>query len=152
MFEVREDDLSGDATRRLLALHLAGMHTNSPPGSVYALDLSGLQTPGITIWSVREESEVVGIAALKDLGNGGGEVKSMRTHPDHLRRGVAALLLEHIVAEAKARGWTRLSLETGTGPAFEPALTLYRQNGFVDGEAFSEYQRSDFNQFLHLSL
>lgn len=152
MFEVREDDLSGDATRRLLALHLAGMHTNSPPGSVYALDLSGLKAPGVTIWSARQGDEVVGIGALKELGDGGGEVKSMRTHPDHLRRGVAALLLERIVTEARARGLTRLSLETGSGPAFEPALALYRKHGFVDGEAFSDYRRSAFNQFLHLPL
>lgn len=152
MFEVHEDDLSSDATRRLLELHLTGMHASSPPGSVYALDLSGLRAPGITIWSVWEGDAVAGIGALKGLGDGSGEVKSMRTHPDHLRRGVAALLLEHIVAEAKARGWTRLSLETGTGPAFEAALTLYRKYGFLDGEAFSDYRRSAFNQFLHLSL
>jgi putative acetyltransferase len=152
MFEVGEDDLSGDATLRLLALHLAGMHANSPPGSVYALDLSALKAPGVTVWSVWEGAEVVGIGALKELGNGSGEVKSMRTHPDHLRRGVAALLLDHIVAEAKARGLTRLSLETGNGPAFEPALALYRKHGFVDGAAFSDYQPSAFNQFLHLQL
>ena len=90
MFEVRVDDLTGDATRRLLALHLAEAHINSPPGSVYALDLSGLKAPGVTIWSVHEDDEVLGIGALKELGAGGGEVKSMRTHPDHLRRGVAA--------------------------------------------------------------
>jgi putative acetyltransferase len=152
MFEVREDDLSGDATLRLLALHLAGMHANSPPDSVYALDLSGLKAPGVTVWSVWEGAEVVAIGALKELGNGSGEVKSMRTHPDHLRRGVAALLLDHLAAEAKARGLTRLSLETGSGPAFEPALALYRKHGFVDGEAFSDYQPSAFNQFLHLQL
>ena len=133
MFEVREDDLSGDATRRLLALHLAGMHANSPPGGVYALDLSGLKAPGVTAWSVWKGDEVVGIGALKELGGGSGEVKSMRTHPDHLRRGVAALLLERIVTEARARGLTRLSLETGSGPAFEPALALYRRRGFVEG-------------------
>ncbi len=86
MFEVREDDLSGEATLRLLALHLAGMHANSPPDSVYALDLSGLKAPGITVWSVWDGSEVVGIGALKELGDGSAEVKSMRTHPDHLRR------------------------------------------------------------------
>ena len=152
MFEVREDDLSGDATRRLLALHLAGMHANSPPGGVYALDLSGLKAPGVTIWSVREGDEVVGIGALKELGDGGGEVKSMRTHPGHLRRGVAASLLEHIVSEAKARGLTRLSLETGSGPAFEPALALYQKRGFVEGGAFSDYQQSAFNRFFHLSF
>lgn len=152
MFEVREDDLSGDATSRLLALHLAGMHANSPPDSVYALDRTGLKAPGVTFFSVWEGDQVIGIGALKVLGDHGGEVKSMRTHPDHLRRGVAALLLEHIVAEARARGLTRLSLETGTGPAFEPALALYRKRGFKAGEAFSDYQSSSFNQFLHLQL
>jgi len=87
MFKVREDDLSGEATRQLLTLHLAGMHANSPPDSVYALDLSGLKAPGVTVWSVWEGDEVIGIGALKELGNGSGEVKSMRTHPYHLRRG-----------------------------------------------------------------
>jgi putative acetyltransferase len=152
MFKVRGDDLSDEATRRLLALHLAGMHASSPPDSVYALDLSGLKAPEVSVWSVWEGDEVIGIGALKELDDGTGEVKSMRTHPDHLRRGVAALLLDHIVAEARARGLTRLSLETGSGPAFEAALALYRRRGFVDGDAFSDYQPSAFNQFLHLPL
>lgn len=152
MFEVRKDDLSSEATLRLLALHLAGMHANSPPDSVYALDLSGLKAPGIAVWSVWDGDEAVGIGALKELGNGSAEVKSMRTHPEHLRRGVAAQLLDHLAAEAKARGLTRLSLETGSGPAFEPALALYRKYGFVNGDAFSDYQPSAFNQFLHLRL
>ncbi len=152
MFEIHVDDLTSELTRRLLALHLAGMHASSPPGSVFALDLSGLQAPGVTVWSVRDGSEVVGIGALKELGDGSGEVKSMRTHPDHLRRGVAALLLDHIVDEAKARGLTGLSLETGSGPAFEPALALYRKHGFVNGKAFADYLPSAFNQFLHLKL
>jgi putative acetyltransferase len=76
----------------------------------------------------------------------------MRTHPDFLRHGIGAALLDRIIAEARARGMHRLSLETGSGPAFEPALKLYRKRGFVDGEAFADYLRSDFNQFLHLSL
>jgi len=152
MFEIHPDDLTSEPTRRLLALHLAGMHASSPPGSVFALDLSGLKAPGVTVWSVHDGPEVVGIGALKELGDGSAEVKSMRTHPDHLRRGVAALLLDHIVREAKARGLTRLSLETGSGPAFEPALALYRNRGFVSGETFAEYQPSAFNQFLHLKL
>ncbi|OAF01325.1 histone acetyltransferase [Bradyrhizobium centrolobii] len=152
MFEIHEDDLTSEATRRLLALHLAGMHANSPPGSVFALDLSGLQAPRVTVWSVRDGDDVVGIGALKELGNRCGEVKSMRTHPDHLRRGIAALLLDHIATEARARGLARLSLETGSGPAFEPALALYLKYGFKNGEAFADYQPSAFNQFLHLEL
>ncbi len=152
MFEILEDDLSGEETRALLRLHLEGMRASSPPGSVFALDLSGLGAPDVTVWTVRQDGQIVGIGALKDLGNGCGELKSMRTHPGHLRRGVARLLLDHMIAEARARGWTQLSLETGSGPAFDPALALYRSRGFVDGAAFSGYERSPFNQFLHLSL
>lgn len=96
--------------------------------------------------------DICGIGALKQFDATSGEIKSMRTHPDYLRRGVAAALLEHIIGEARARGLQRLSLETGSGDAFEPALALYRRRGFVNGEAFSDYEKSDFNQFLHLAL
>ena len=151
-FHIQEDDLSGESARALLALHLRGMHASSPPGHVFALDLSGLKTPDVTVWSVREGAEVVGIGALKRLDEVSGELKSMRTHPSHLRRGIAAMLLDHMIAVARTRGWRRLSLETGSGPAFEPALALYRRRGFADGEAFADYRRSAFNQFLHLNL
>ena len=149
---IRPDDLSGADTRALLALHLAGMQGSSPPGSVFALDLSGLLQPGVTVWSAWRGDAVAGIGALKVLDAGSAEIKSMRTHPDHLRQGVAATLLDHIVAEARARGLARLSLETGSGPDFAAALALYRARGFVSGEPFSDYVPSAFNQFLHLSL
>ncbi len=128
------------------------MHAHSPPGHVFALDLSGLKAPEVTVWSVWQRDDILGIGALKTLDEDSGEIKSMRTHPDHLRKGVAALLLEHILRDAKARGFKRLSLETGRGPVFEPALALYRKRGFVNGGAFSDYEQSAFNQFLHLSL
>jgi putative acetyltransferase len=150
--EIRTDDLSSEATQALLRLHLAGMHASSPPGHVFALDLSGLGAPEVTVWSAWEGEHICGIGALRRLDAASGEVKSMRTHPDRLRRGVAAALLEHIIAEARALGLRRLSLETGSGPAFEPALALYRRRGFVDGPAFADYQPSAFNQFLHLTL
>jgi putative acetyltransferase len=150
--QFREDDLSSPATRQLLRLHLNGMHATSPPGSVLALDLAGLRATGVTVWTAWIEDAIAGIGALKDLGDGTGEIKSMRTHPDFLRQGVAAGLLEHIMGVARARGMTRLSLETGSGPAFEPALALYRRHGFREGEAFAEYEQSAFNHFLHLAL
>jgi len=152
MIDIREDDLSGEAVRGLLAYHLARMHENSPPGSVFALDFSGLRAPGVTVWSAWRGEALAGIGALKLLGDGTGEVKSMRTHPDHLRRGAAAALLERIITEARRRGLRRLSLETGRGPAFEPALALYRKRGFVDGEVFGDYPPNDFSQFFHLAL
>jgi putative acetyltransferase len=152
MFAITDDDLTSEETRSLLAIHLAGMHANSPPGAVSALDLSGLRVPGVSVWTARRDGRVAGIAALKRLGAGSGELKSMRTHPDFLRLGVAAALLEHVIAVASAEGLNSLSLETGSGPAFEPALALYRKRGFQNGPPFSDYEKSDFNQFLHLRL
>jgi putative acetyltransferase len=150
--DIRIDDLSSPATQSLLRLHLAGMHSTSPPGHVFALDLSGLKAPGVTVWSAWNGDDICGIGALKQLDACSGEIKSMRTHPDYLRQGVAAALLERIIEEAQARGLQRLSLETGSGSAFEPALALYRRRGFVNGTAFSDYEQSSFNQFLHLAL
>lgn len=138
--------------RGLLALHLAGMQAASPPEFSFALDLSGLKAPGLTVWSAWEGEAIAGVGALKMLGEGAGEVKSMRTAPGFLRRGVAAALLEHIIGEARLRGLQRLSLETGCGPAFEGALALYRKRGFLDGEPFADYFPSAFNQFLHMTL
>jgi len=150
--EIRPDDLTSPATRGLLALHLLGMQANSPVGHVFALDLSGLLTPEVTVWSAWEGETIFGIGALKQFAPSAGEVKSMRTHPDHLRKGVGAAVLERIIDEARARGLKTLSLETGSGRAFEPALALYRKRGFVDGAAFGDYAPSAFNQFLHLEL
>ncbi|TPE63606.1 GNAT family N-acetyltransferase [Sandaracinobacter neustonicus] len=151
-FRIRRDDLSGEQTRDLLRLHLQGMHASSPPGHSFALDLSGLQRPEVSVWSAWDGERIAAVGALKALGDGSGEVKSMRTHPDFLRRGVGAALLETIIAEARARDYTRLSLETGTGDAFEAALAMYRKRGFVSGEAFADYEASAFNQFFHLQL
>lgn len=151
-FEVREDDLSSAEVRALLSLHLSGMNANSPPGHVFALDLSGLQTPEVTVWAAWQGKRAAAIGALKMLGGGVAEIKSMRTHPDFLRKGAGAAILETIIAAARERGVVRLSLETGSGPAFDPALALYRRRGFVDGPAFSDYRQSEFNQFLHLAL
>ena len=152
MLDIRQDDLTGGPIRALLALHLSGMQATTPPEHVFALDLSGLRTPDITVWSVWDGGQLAGIGALKALADGTGELKSMRTDPAHLRKGVAAALVAHMIAEARGRGYWRLSLETGVGPAFEPALALYRRCGFVSGGAFSDYRPSDFNQFLHLEL
>ena len=150
--DIRLDDLSSEPSRALLRLHLEGMHASSPPGHVFALDWSGLQTPDISFYAVWEGEELLGFGALKELEPRAGEIKSMRTADSHLRRGVAAMILDHIIAEARKRGYTRLSLETGSGPAFEPALVLYRKYGFSEGGAFGCYDKSPFNQFLHLDL
>ncbi len=149
---VRRDDLSGPEVGALLRYHLEEAHRNSPPGSVFAFDIERLRASDVTFWSAWEDNALLGCAALKELGKASGEVKSMRTAPAHLRKGVAAVLLDHLIGEARTLGYARVSLETGSGPAYEPALALYRKRGFAPGAAFGGYTRSDFNQFFHLDL
>lgn len=152
MPSIKRGDFGDERIKALLARHLEGMHANSPPGHVFALDWSGLQKPEISFYALWEDDELLGFGALKELGPHSGEIKSMRTADAHLRRGVAAMILEHIIAEARRRRYTRLSLETGSGAAFEAAVTLYRKYGFIEGGAFNGYEKSPFNQFLHLEL
>ncbi|MBN8482821.1 MAG: GNAT family N-acetyltransferase [Xanthomonadales bacterium] len=150
--DLRPAELDHPAVQALIGVHLAAMHANSPPGHVFALDDSGLRQADVSVWSAWHDDALLGIGALRGLDAHAGEVKSMRTHPDHLRKGVARVILEHLVAVARSRGWHRLSLETGCGPAFEPALALYRARGFVDGDAFGSYRTNAFSRFLHLTL
>jgi putative acetyltransferase len=145
-------DFDDPQVRALLRVHLDGMHAASPPGTVYALDLSGLRVPEISFFAAWEGDVLVGIGALKQLDSRSGEIKSMRTHPGHLRKGVAARMLEHLLDLARSRGYRQVSLETGTGPEFSAADALYRRYGFQNGERFGGYEASDFNQFLHLGL
>jgi putative acetyltransferase len=145
-------DLADPRVQSLVEFHQRAMIAGSPPGLSFALDLSGLQAEGVSVWAVEVDGQVAAIGALKRLDAARGEVKSMRTYPDFLRRGLGAALLEAIIAEARAQSLSVLSLETGTGPAFEPALALYRRRGFVNGEAFADYVLTDFNQCLHLAL
>src|SRR5688572_11219138 len=139
---IRPADFTDHRVKALLTRHLEGMHANSPPGHVFALDWSGLQKPEISFYALWEDDELLGFGALKELEPQAGEIKSMRTADAHLRRGVAAAILDHIIDEARRRGYTQLSLETGSGAAFEPALKLYRKYGFAEGGAFGGYEKS----------
>ena len=147
-----EDDLSGAEIGALLSLHLAEAQANSPAGFSFALNIDRLRAPDVTFWSLWEGDELAGCAALKQLAADHGEIKSMRTAPGHLRKGVAAQLIAHLVTESRRRGYARLSLETGSTPAYAPALALYTRHGFTEGEQFGGYTASDFNRFYHLTL
>ncbi len=153
MIEIREDDLGGAEVQALLHLHLGGMAENSPGESVHALGIDALRAPDITVWTAWDSGELLGCGALRALDDGHGEIKSMRTAPEHLRKGVASALLDHIVRAAKARGYARLSLETGSGPAFEAAHAFYRHFGFSDCGAFADYPADDpFSRFMSRAL
>jgi putative acetyltransferase len=149
---IRVDDLTGPEIRALLEEHLRSMHELSPPESVHALDLEGLRRPEITFWTAWEEGALVGCGALKELDRSHGEVKSMRTAASHRRKGVGRAMLAHIVAEARARSYARLSLETGAMAAFLPARRLYESFGFRYCAPFADYTDDPNSAFMTLAL
>lgn len=144
----RLDDLSGEATRALIARHLEGMYETSPPESVHAFDIDKLKDPSVTFWSVWIGGEIAGCGALKDMGGKRGEIKSMRVADKFLGRGIGRDILNHLIAEARARGMTSLWLETGSSPAFKPALGLYASRGFKRCGPFEGYSDDPFSVFM----
>jgi putative acetyltransferase len=150
--EIKLDDLTGSKVAELVMEHLQGMTLHSPPESIHALNLKELQKPEITFWSAWEGDELIGCGALKELDRQHGEIKSMRTSTAHLRKGVAKGILKHIIDEAKRRGYGRLSLETGSMEAFEPAKRLYANFGFEYCGPFSEYIQDPNSVFMTKEL
>lgn len=147
-----EDDLSGPEIRALLETHFAGMLANSPERSCHFLDFDGLNAPDVTFWSIWDGADLAGCGALKELDAEHGEIKSMRTHEDHLRKGVGAMMLTHIISEARERGYRRLSLETGSTEAFIPALAMYEAHGFQFCPPFGDYVEDPFSRFMTLAI
>lgn len=137
--EIRIDDLTSDVVAALLEEHHGEMQEHSPRESIHALDLQGLRTPDVTFWSAWDDGVLVGCGALKELDSQHGEIKSMRVSYAYRGRGFGAKVLAHILKEAEARGYTRLSLETGSQDAFIPARKMYEQHGFSYCDPFAAY-------------
>ncbi|WP_166243094.1 GNAT family N-acetyltransferase [Paenibacillus turpanensis] len=150
--EIRADDLTGPEIKGLILEHLQDMAEHSPPESIHALNLDGLKQPDVTFWSVWEKDQLLGCGALKELDRQHGEVKSMRTAIVHRNKGVGRTMLSHILAEAKRRGYVRLSLETGSMAAFEPARKMYESFGFQYCEPFADYIEDPNSVFMTLEL
>lgn len=150
--DVRVDDLTDGRVIALVEDHFREMAEWSPPGSMHALELASLRQPEITFFTVWDRDELVGSGALKELDPLHGEIKCMRTSPAHLRRGVAGRVLGRIIAEARRRGYRRLSLETGSQAAFEPARQLYLKFGFRLCEPFGDYVSDSNSVFMTIDL
>jgi len=146
------DDLTAPAVRDLIAEHLDEMFATSPPESVHALPLASLESPDVTVWSAWDGDEVLGCGALKELDASHGEVKSMRTRAAARGRGVGAAILATILAEARARGYQRLSLETGSEEHFAPARRLYARHGFEECPPFADYTDDPNSVFMTRTL
>jgi len=147
--KIEIDDLSRPAIHALLEEHLRNMHELGPPESVHALDLEKLRRPEITFWSAWDDGNVLlGCGALMQLDRQHGEVKSMRTPAARRRTGAGRALLMHIIDVARARGYERLSLETGSQPEFRPAQQLYASFGFTPCGPFGDYVDDAFSVFM----
>lgn len=149
---IRVDDLRGPEIFLLLQEHLQSMRLHSPPESVHALDIEALRQPEITFWTAWDGRALLGCGAIKQLDAAHGEIKSMRTVAAHVRKGVARQMLRHIVEVAQRRGYRRLSLETGSVAAFDPARRLYADFGFTGCGAFGVYLPDPYSVFMTKEL
>jgi putative acetyltransferase len=150
--QIAIDDPSAADVRDLLQRHLAFARATTLPEDVYALDVDRLLDPAVTFFSYRVDGQVLGVAALKRLDDTHAEIKSMHTAEEARGQGIARALVDHVVAVARERGYRRLSLETGSGPAFAPARALYASAGFTRCGAFGEYRPSPNSSYMTLSL
>lgn len=151
-FRIEQDDVTRPQVLALLEEHLRNMYELSPPDQVFEFDASKLRAPDVTFWTAWRGDRLMGCAALKQLTPTSGEVKSMRTPAVARRTGAGRALLEHLLAEARARGFHTLYLETGRHPAFHPAHALYRSVGFVDRGAFGDYVDTGNAVYMELML
>ena len=150
--QIRRDDLSDTRVHALLREHLEDMQRWSPPESIHALDLAALRAADIRFWTLWDGEDLLGCGALRELDAAHGEIKSMRTARAHRRRGVARSMLDHLLVQAQALGYTRLSLETGSMAAFEPARALYAGAGFQPCPPFADYCPDPNSVFLTRGL
>ncbi|MFD5148492.1 GNAT family N-acetyltransferase [Streptomyces sp. NPDC058401] len=150
--KIMVDDLSGSEIAGFLDEHVRQMRSITPVESKHALDLEELRKPEVTFWSIMDGDTVVGCGAVKRLDAGHAELKSMRTAPTRKRSGIASLLLEHVITEAKAMGFTRLSLETGSAEFFLPARKLYGKFGFTPCGPFANYRPDPNSTFMTRTL
>lgn len=145
-------DLDDPRVTALLHVHLLTARAETAPGSAHALDLTGLRSPDIRLWTIWDRDTLAGVGALKRLSADHGEVKSMHTAEAMRGHGAGRAMLAHIIAAAREAGMSRLSLETGAWDFFRPAHALYRSHGFVDCPAFGDYVPDRNSLFFTLSL
>ncbi len=154
---IAEADPTASDIRGLLEQHMAAMTQNSPPGACHVLDMAELQAPEVTFWAARTDGEstssIMGCGAMKEIAPDHGEIKSMRVHDNYLRKGVGGMILDQIMAMARLRGYSRISLETGSGSYFDAAHRLYLARGFVYCGPFGDYPADNtFARYMTIAL
>jgi putative acetyltransferase len=150
--EITIDDPAALDVRRLLATHLEFARAPTPPEDAHALDVDGLLDPAVTFFSFRRNGVLLAVGALKRLDEEHAEVKSMHTELAARGRGIGRAMIEHLIAVARAAGYRRLSLETGSMAEFAPARALYASAGFGECGPFGEYRASPNSTYMTLYL
>ena len=144
-YRIVRDDLASDAIIALLELHLAEMHSWSPACKVHAMPVERLREPDVTFYAAWDGEALAACGALKDLGDGRGELKSMRAAPEWRGKGAGEAMLLHLMAEARRRGYHWLGLETGRPKEFLPAQRLYAKHGFTECPDFADYVADEWS-------
>jgi putative acetyltransferase len=149
------------AFEALVDRHVTFCDGTAPAESCHRLPVSALFTPEITMWTVSDGDTLLGMGAMKALSELGrseagdvkhGEIKSMHTTAEARGKGVAKQILKTIIAEAKARNYEALWLETGVHPDFRPARALYAAHGFTECPPFGDYILDPHSVFMTLDL
>lgn len=146
------DDPRVPEVQELLDAHLAVSRALTPSEHVHSLDVEGLLDPGVTFYSARRAGELLGVGALRELEAGHGELKSMHTKAAARRQGVGRAMVAHLLSEARARGYNRVSLETGTGDGFAAAYALYLSVGFQPCPPFGQYSDNPHSRCMTMQL
>lgn len=149
---IQSADLDSPEFAALIDTHAELMLSLSPPGSCHFLPMDGLRTPDVTVWEMRDEGMLVGCGALQELSAAHGEIKSMHMRSQRRGSGLGRKMLDHILNEARTRGYTRLSLETGSMDGFKPSRTLYQSCGFEVCAPFGDYVEDPNSVFMSRTL
>jgi putative acetyltransferase len=150
--DIKAGGLDDPCVIALLRHHFETCHAVTPPGSAHVFDLTKLKSPGVDFSAGWDGDELLAVGAMKRLSASHGEVKSMHTAEAARRKGAGSEMLRHIIRDARAKGITRLSLETGSFDFFAPARALYIAHGFVECGPFGDYRLDPNSVFLTLQL
>jgi putative acetyltransferase len=151
-FVIDRADPRDERVRALVERHLTFGRSFTPLEDAHALEVDELADPAIVLFAARSGGEVVAVGALKEIGDDHGELKTMHTAETARGRGIGRAMLDHLVAEARRRGYRRVSLETGSMEAFAPARALYEGAGFTPCDPFGDYRRSPHSVYLTIDL
>jgi putative acetyltransferase len=152
MMRIIQGDLSDQRVVNLLRVHTTRARAETARGSAHALDLAALRSPDISFWTIWDEQTLLGFGALKRLTDDHGEIKSMHVAEAMRGKGAGSAILLHIIATARTRGMTRLSLETGSWEYFRPAREFYKRHGFSECPPFADYVPDRNSVFMSLDL